>query len=336
MDLAEDQTNRLVRAEQNLVVWRIGRLARKFILAGRFSEGLSCAEQSLKYDPNSTSVNLDRAHALMLLGEDEQASAIYLGYHGKKVSARNDVQQFLRGDFRQLSQAGHSSKLMNTIERRFAAMDEAETIARKSAARSAAGPFSNKGPLLPSDLPPSPTPVLRPPAPILPLSERDVCAAAKELIAKGELDQAIEVYKRCISRCVRILAAVNNSNMRLHEERREAIDGIVEAAFCYLLNNKDEKAREACDYALAVSPNLPFAKVRLAHALMLSEHKDEARTIYHQHRCVKITLHSTCAEIILQDFKRLREHKREDDLMGEIEALFSSPETQQQGRVLIR
>jgi tetratricopeptide (TPR) repeat protein len=97
-----------------------------------------------------------------------------------------------------------------------------------------------------------------PPAPILPLSERDICAAAKELIAKGELNQAIEVYKRCIGRCDRILAN-GNYNMRLPEEKREAIDGIIEAAFCYLLNNKDEKAREACDYALSVSPNLPFA-----------------------------------------------------------------------------
>jgi tetratricopeptide (TPR) repeat protein len=335
MDLAIDQTNRLVRAELNLVVWQIGRLTRKFILAGHFSEGLICSKQSLKYDPNSTSVNLDRAHALMFLGEDEQASEIYLGYHGKKVSARSSVQQFLREDFRQLTEAGHSSKLMNTIERRFAAMDEAETIARKNAARSANGPFSNKGSLLPSNSP-ARTPVLRPPAPILLLSELDICAAAKELIAKGELDQAIEVYKRCISRCVQILANVNNSNMRLHEERREAIDGIVEAAFCYLLNNKDEKAREACEYVLSVVPNLPFAKVRLAHILMLSGNRDEALHIYHELRARKITSRLTCAEIILQDLKRLREHKREDDLMGEIEALFSSPEPQQQGRELFR
>jgi tetratricopeptide (TPR) repeat protein len=318
------------------VVWRIGRLARKFILAGRFSEGLICAKLSLEYDPNSTSVNLDRAHALMLLGEDEQASAIYLGYHGKKVSARNDVQQFLREDFRQLSQAGHSSKLTDTIERRFTAMYEADKIARKSPARSAAGPFSNKGPLLPGDSSPSRTPVLRPPAPILPLGERDICAAAKELIAKGELDQAIEVYKRCISRCDRILANVNNSNMRLHQEKREAIDGIVEAAFCYLLNNKDEKARTACNDVLSVVPNLPFAKVRLAHALMFLGNGEEARPIYHQLRMGKMTPQLTYAEIILQDFKLLREHKREDDLMGEIEALFSSPEPQQQGLVLIR
>jgi tetratricopeptide (TPR) repeat protein len=214
-------------------------------------------------------------------------------------------------------------------------MDEADKNARKSAARSANGPFSNKGPLLPSNSP-TRTPVLMPPAPILLLSELDICAAAKELISKGEFDQAIEVYKRCISRCDRILGAVQNSNMRLHEERREAIDGIVEAAFCYILNNKDEKAREACEYALSVSPNLPFAKVRLAHALMFLENREEARPIYHQLRMGKMTPQLTYAEIILQDFKRLREHKREDDLMGEIEALFSSPEPQQQVRVPIR
>jgi tetratricopeptide (TPR) repeat protein len=119
-------------------------------------------------------------------------------------------------------------------------------------------------------------------APIPPLIERDDCAAAKELIVKGEFDEAIEVYKRCISRCVRILANVNNTNMRLHEEKREAIDGIIEAAFCYILNNEDEKAREACEYVLSVVPNLPCAKVRLAHVLMLSGNKEEARPIYHQ------------------------------------------------------
>jgi hypothetical protein len=124
--------------------------------------------------------------------------------------------------------------------------------------------------------------------------------------------------------------------MRLHEERREALDGIIEAAFSCILNNKDEKAREACDYVFSVVPNLPFAKVRLAHVLMLSGNREEARLIYHQLRAGKMTPQLTYAEIILQDFKRLREHKREDDLMGEIEALFSSPEPQRQGPILIR
>jgi hypothetical protein len=124
--------------------------------------------------------------------------------------------------------------------------------------------------------------------------------------------------------------------MQLHEEKREAIDGIVEAAFCYLLNNKDEKARAACNDVLSVVPNLPFAKVRLAHALMFLGNGEEARPIYHQLRMGKMTPQLTYAEIILQDFKLLREHKREDDLMGEIEALFSSPEPQHQGRELIR
>jgi hypothetical protein len=68
---------------------------------------------------------------------------------------------------------------------------------------------------------------------------------------------------------------------------------------------------------------------------MLSRNRD-ALHIYRELRARKITSQLTCAEIIPQDFKRLREHKREDDLMGEIEALFSSPEPQQQGRVLIR
>jgi hypothetical protein len=69
---------------------------------------------------------------------------------------------------------------------------------------------------------------------------------------------------------------------------------------------------------------------------MFLENREEARPIYHQLRMGKMTPQLTYAEIILQDFKRLREHKREDDLMGEIEALFSSPEPQQQVRVPIR
>jgi hypothetical protein len=174
----------------------------------------------------------------MLSGEDEQASEIYLGYHGKKLSARNYIQQVLRLDFRRLTQAGHSSKLMDTIDRRLDALDEAKKLSRRSGTRSAGDLVSNKGSLLPSNSP-ARTPILWPPVPVLALTERDECAAAYELIAKGEFDEALEVYKRCISRCDRLLAAVNNSNMWLRDERREAIDGIIEAAFCYLLNNKD-------------------------------------------------------------------------------------------------
>jgi hypothetical protein len=77
-----------------------------------------------------------------------------------------------------------------------------------------------------------------------------------------------------------------------------------------------------------------FAKVRLAHVLMLSGNRDEARPIYDHLRAAKIRSQFTCAELILQDFKSLREHKREDDLMGEIETLYNFPEPQRP--ILIR
>jgi tetratricopeptide (TPR) repeat protein len=319
MDLTADQGNRRIRAAINLLAWRIGRLAKKFILAGRFPEGLRCANQSLEYDPLSTSVNLSRAHALMFLGEGEQARSVYSGYQGKKFACRTYFHDVLTGDLRELRKANCPHKPVDEIERFLSEMVAVERD--KRSATKEGGLFSNGARILPTE--PPRIPVLYSPAPVLPLAERDNCTAAKELMDNGEFEQSIEVYRRCIKRCNGILAS--NHNMGLRDERREAADGIVEVAFRFILNNEDEKAVGACEYVLSEIPNLPIANIRIAHVRMLSGNRDDARSIYFKYRMMKVPPQSTYAEIILQDFKAMRIHKREDDLMLEIENQFISP-----------
>jgi tetratricopeptide (TPR) repeat protein len=155
------------------------------------------------------------------------------------------------------------------------------------------------------------------------------------LLSQGKVDEALAVYKRCVQRCDRKLAT-GSFNMQAHDERRDALDQIVQSSFAYTLIGEYGKALTATEYLLSAVPNLPIANVKRAHALMLSEKQDEARVIYLQHREQKITRELTGAKVVLQDFKKMREVGRLDLLMDEIETLFSTSEPGQQGRTLSR
>jgi hypothetical protein len=69
----------------------------------------------------------------------------------------------------------------------------------------------------------------------------------------------------------------------------------VEAAFFYTLAGQAEKAIESADYGLSKLLDLPIAKIRRAHALMLSGTVDmsEIREVYLQRPEAKVTAELT-------------------------------------------
>lgn len=101
---------------------QIGHLAEQFLLARDFQECLNCSREALTTDPYSTAFNLNRAHALMLLGRADEAKAIYFGYHGTRMISHKLFRDILRDEFAKLTEAGLSHLLMAEVERRFTAL----------------------------------------------------------------------------------------------------------------------------------------------------------------------------------------------------------------------
>src|SRR5205823_5685311 len=119
-ELGTDTNNRQTQAQLYLVASRIGGLARQLLFKGKFQEARACTEQALTYDPNSTALNLDRAHTLMFLDHVDEARAIYFGYHHKKMAVVG-VRDLIKWDFDLLRKAEYSHVLMGEVEHRFGA-----------------------------------------------------------------------------------------------------------------------------------------------------------------------------------------------------------------------
>jgi tetratricopeptide (TPR) repeat protein len=314
--------DRSAMAEQTLVVARLGRLARMFLFNKKYGVALDCANEALEYDPYSISSSLARAHSLMFLNKPDEASAIYLGFAGIRMSGERWAENAIREDFDELRKAGLSHNLMEQIERQLRETPLAEQLSRnggRSTILGEADQFSS----------PVPTPARRPRAinpdpPLRPLEERDDIGSGDELLAQGKLEEAVIVYQRCIERCDRTLANGNHS-MRLTEIRHGCFNRIVETAFLYMLVGQLEKALESAEHVLSKLPSSPFAKIRRAHALMMSGKDDtsEVREVYLQQPEAKLTPELTRRELVLEDFKKMRECEREHPLMAEIEAILS-------------
>jgi tetratricopeptide (TPR) repeat protein len=121
----------LVERDKNIAHWqkgleytvhRIGGLAHNFILARDFARALEAADQSISVAPNEVWLYTNRAHALMFVGQVDEARALYLQYRGeKKVQGEKSWETVILEDFAELRKAGLTHPLMDEIEARFAA-----------------------------------------------------------------------------------------------------------------------------------------------------------------------------------------------------------------------
>jgi hypothetical protein len=87
-----------------------------------FAAALEAADQATSLAPHEIWLYSNRAHALMFLGREEEARALYLRYRGeKKVQGVKSWETVVLEDFAELRKVGLTHPLMDEIEAKFAA-----------------------------------------------------------------------------------------------------------------------------------------------------------------------------------------------------------------------
>jgi uncharacterized protein YdaT len=100
-----------VATELNLVVWYA-------LFAKQFTKALTVAGRAHALFPDNLSIETNRAHALMFLGHDEEAKALYLAYKGKPISEVDELwEQAIAEDFADFRKAGLTRPMMTDIKK---------------------------------------------------------------------------------------------------------------------------------------------------------------------------------------------------------------------------
>jgi tetratricopeptide (TPR) repeat protein len=323
-DVRENEPNLLMAAERYFVANRIGHLGRRFLLIKDFEKALSCVNEALAHQPNSTYFNLNRAHALMYLGQDDEANEIYFSYHGTKMSY-HITQDVIRNEFKLLREALRPHRLMETVERRFKAAqwDVRMGVAGSEPVRSKAG-YTESGIATTDSQASEPVhslhaPVNRSVGSALP-TPQDIPTGDRYL-SEGKLNEAFACYQSQIKICDQILAK-GITNLQASDTRHAAIIKISDVALKFLLARQPEQALAAVDYALSVESRSPSGNIRRAHVLLFLGKEDEARNIYLRHRGSKVSITHTAEGLVLEDFQRLRVAGYHVPLMDDIAAKF--------------
>jgi hypothetical protein len=89
-------------------------------MAGEFKPGLEGATLAAQLAPTATWIEGIRADALMMLGQTEEARAIYLRYQGlNDDGSGSSWKQDVLDDFNELRRKGYSKPLMMEIQAAF-------------------------------------------------------------------------------------------------------------------------------------------------------------------------------------------------------------------------
>ena len=82
------------------------------------ANALTVANRAHTLFPDNLSIETNRAHALMFMGHDEEAKALYLAHKGKPISEVDELwEQVISEDFADLRKAGLSHPMMADIEK---------------------------------------------------------------------------------------------------------------------------------------------------------------------------------------------------------------------------
>jgi tetratricopeptide (TPR) repeat protein len=95
----------------------LGSLSYEFLLAQHFAKALEAADGAIAHDPDILWFHTNRAHALMMLGREDEARTLYLKYRGvndaHSGSSWNDL---VVADFAEMREAGIDHPLMREVE----------------------------------------------------------------------------------------------------------------------------------------------------------------------------------------------------------------------------
>jgi serine/threonine protein kinase len=96
------------------------RRAFSFLRDRDFAKALDVIDCAISTTPGSTWAKVRRAHALMLLGREDEARTLYRRYRGVKVDPESSGESIILQDFAAMRQAGLAHPLMDEIEQVFA------------------------------------------------------------------------------------------------------------------------------------------------------------------------------------------------------------------------
>jgi TPR repeat protein len=87
------------------------------LLAKEFTKALTVADRSHALFPNNVAIETNRAHALMLMGHDEEAKALYLAHKGEMYEwSGQSLEQAIADDFADFRKAGLTHPMMAEVE----------------------------------------------------------------------------------------------------------------------------------------------------------------------------------------------------------------------------
>jgi tetratricopeptide (TPR) repeat protein len=290
--LAKEPGHTESRQLLDLAVARLGVLAEQFVHRGRFATALELTKELIAVASERCRLRAIRAHAMMFLGREDDAQALYLRYRGQKIGSELWEATVL-ADFNKFRQTGRSHPLMDKVERLFESKDWLQS--------------TNSPPLQNSDI-----------AREVSTPQADDIPAGDRLLEQGKLDEALDVYCRRIE--ISQAKLVNGRvNLQAIEDRQIAIERISDLAFAFVLQRDFQKSIAVTDKAIGVLPNSTSPNLRRAHALMLLNRTDEARELYRRFGVGKATPELTWQDVIRHDFSVMRNAGLTHALMAEIE-----------------
>jgi len=101
-----------VATELNQTVWYA-------LFAKEFTKALTVADHAHALFPDNVMIESNRVHALMFLGRDKEAKALYLAHKGKRIPDVNNKlwEQAIADDFAAFRKAGLTHPRMADIEK---------------------------------------------------------------------------------------------------------------------------------------------------------------------------------------------------------------------------
>jgi tetratricopeptide (TPR) repeat protein len=315
--LDADKSDGQAQIDFRRCVSRIGLLANRLLEAGEFQQAKDFAQVALTEaatpfwimpktmfgndSTNTTWIGAIRAHTLMFLGREAEASRFFLSFRSNKREILTSWETSFLRDFVRFRELGYSHSLMNDIERRFAeegwtTKRENTKIFQKVSVRGEESVFIETHP--------------------------DDVRAGDLLAEKGSLDEAVVVYLCNLNKC-RTELAKNPTSNEGKENLQAASDRLEQMARKFLLAGGFARALECADAALTVAPNRKSRHAIRAQALMFLNRTEEAHKLFLEFRGEMIGRRSW-ETVILEDFADHRKAYRSRPLMDEIEKLFDA------------
>jgi TPR repeat protein/energy-coupling factor transporter ATP-binding protein EcfA2 len=97
--------------------WALTEVAWYALFAREFGKAFSVADRAHALLPDDLAIETNRAHALMFLGRQDEATALYLAYKGTRVSDEGSWERVIADDFAEFRKAGLTHPMMADIEK---------------------------------------------------------------------------------------------------------------------------------------------------------------------------------------------------------------------------